>query len=430
MSTAGKAVTAAVSLALLFVLVFVVFAPRTDDSERKAGDAARFLEKFRALPYAMFGDEEVDSASSGVIFHDPSRSYPGYNFYASKVAPRVWLLDMAGNVVHQWASEEAGRLVYAIMLANGDVLALYRYFGLERFDWDSRPLWRKHVKTHHDVSELPDGSLYTLSAETILHRGLQVRFPVILHLSPSGDEVGRWSSYEHMDEIKRVFDRRSFLDTVLDSLLAETDSVALYGMLRQPDADERVGAAKEKRLDYFHVNTVGVLPATPAGLADERFKEGNLLMCFRNVNQIAVLHPETWEVLWAWGEGELEWPHDPTMLENGNILVFDNGVERKYSRAVELNPRTGDIEWQFVADPPESFYSDVEGSAQRLPNGNTLICESTRGRVFEVTRGGDVVWEWRNPEIDRGRRARIYRMMRLPADLIDPLLDGESPARH
>jgi len=37
------------------------------------------------------------------------------------------------------------------------------------------------------------------------------------------------------------------------------------------------------------------------------------------------------------------------------------------------------------------------GYAQRLPNGNTLITESSFGRFFEVTKQGEIVWEYVNP---------------------------------
>ena len=36
-------------------------------------------------------------------------------------------------------------------------------------------------------------------------------------------------------------------------------------------------------------------------------------------------------------------------------------------------------------------------SMQRLPNGNTLICEGPSGRVFEVTADKELVWEFVNP---------------------------------
>ena len=68
-----------------------------------------------------------------------------------------------------------------------------------------------------------------------------------------------------------------------------------------------------------------------------------------------------------------------------------------YSRAVEVNPATNKIEWEYKADPPQSFYSSLVSSARRLPNGNTLICEGMKGRLFEVTMEGEIVWEYLSP---------------------------------
>jgi hypothetical protein len=109
------------------------------------------------------------------------------------------------------------------------------------------------------------------------------------------------------------------------------------------------------------------------------------------------------------------------MLPEGRILVFDNGVERKWSRVLEVDPQTLTIEWQYTADPPAGFYTFEKGSAQRLPNGNTLISEGNDGRVFEVTQTGNIVWEWLNPETGKRRRVQIYRMERLSAELVERL---------
>jgi outer membrane protein assembly factor BamB len=174
--------------------------------------------------------------------------------------------------------------------------------------------------------------------------------------------------------------------------------------------------------DYFHLNTITVIPENGVGEGDARFRAGNLLICFRNVNQIGVLDKDTWEILWVWGEGELEWPHHPTMLDNGNILLFDNGAFREFTTVLELNPVTERVEWKYNADPPTDFYSYSKGSAQRLPNGNTLICDADNGRAFEVTRAGETVWEWHNPARELARRVTVYRMTRLPPDLVEPLL--------
>jgi hypothetical protein len=110
------------------------------------------------------------------------------------------------------------------------------------------------------------------------------------------------------------------------------------------------------------------------------------------------------------------------MLENGNILIFDNGVDRRSSRAIEIEPLAGRIVWEYEADPPAAFYTSQRGSAQRLPNGNTLLCDGNGGRAFEVDAGGETVWEWFNPDIKNGRREQIYRITRLPSDLVESLL--------
>jgi len=61
---------------------------------------------------------------------------------------------------------------------------------------------------------------------------------------------------------------------------------------------------------------------------------------------------------------------------------------------VEVNPATGKIEWEYKSDPPSDFYTSIMGGCERLPNGNTLITESMKGRVFEVTPEGEMVWEY------------------------------------
>ncbi len=170
--------------------------------------------------------------------------------------------------------------------------------------------------------------------------------------------------------------------------------------------------------DYFHGNTVTILPDTELGRRGRRFRHGNLLVCFRNVHQSAILDRDSREILWVWGEGELEEPHHPTMTAEGTILIFDNGTRRQYSRVIEIDPLTGERRWEYRGDPPSSFYSARKGSAQRLENGNTLICEGDRGRTFEVTPGGEIVWEWRNPSMAEGRRETVYRMIRLAPETV------------
>jgi hypothetical protein len=74
--------------------------------------------------------------------------------------------------------------------------------------------------------------------------------------------------------------------------------------------------------------------------------------------------------------------------------------------------------WDYVGDPPEQFFSGHISGAERQPNGNVLICEGTSGRVFEITRRGETVWEWISPfTTPQGRgRTFIFRAYRYAAD--------------
>ena len=92
--------------------------------------------------------------------------------------------------------------------------------------------------------------------------------------------------------------------------------------------------------------------------------------------------------------------HDPDLLEDGTILLFDNRGHYGsggQSRIIEIDPETAAITWAYAGTEEQPFDSEVRGAQERLANGNTLITESVAGRIFEVTRDGDVVWDFINP---------------------------------
>jgi hypothetical protein len=404
-------------LAVLFVCTDLAGGPMGADE-----DWAHRLERLRSIPYVALSDTVADGEGSGVTFFDKRKAYRGYNLYCTRFTGEAFLMDMSGQVVHSWkylSREESGSYHHVMMLNNGDLLAIKQHSKLLRLDWNSRSVWERRYAVHHDVTPAPDGSFYAIVRDHEIYRRMRVWFDAVVHLRADGEVMKKWSTFDHLDELKNVLNTRSFLDTVLDSALAGRPERG------KEVTDIKATIAKGRYdFDYFHLNTITVLPATPLGEKDPRFQEGNLLVCFRNVNQIAILEKGSYRVLWAWGEGELQWPHHPTMLKDGHILVFDNGVRRRYSRVLELEPVSRTITWQYQAAVPEDFYSHARGSAQRLPNGNTLICESDRGRAFEVTPEGEMVWLWNNPAIQSGRRLTVYRMTRLSNDIVTPLLRG------
>ncbi len=119
--------------------------------------------------------------------------------------------------------------------------------------------------------------------------------------------------------------------------------------------------------------------------------------------------------------------HNPTMLENGNILLYDNGNRRNYSRILEVRPDDQEVVWQYEGNPRDSFYSMNISGAQRLPNGNTLVCEGRSARFFEVTPDKDIVWEYISPfwTEHMGQKSRaVFRAHRYASD--SPFIQGRA----
>jgi len=91
---------------------------------------------------------------------------------------------------------------------------------------------------------------------------------------------------------------------------------------------------------------------------------------------------------------------DAKKMRVGNILTVSNGD----NEVVEVDPRTN----QRVKTIKHEF-SDHQGSAQRLPNGNTLIVSGYSNRIDEVDDDGNVVWSMETPE-------KISRALRYGSD--------------
>ncbi|KQC15390.1 MAG: hypothetical protein APR56_01345 [Methanosaeta sp. SDB] len=175
--------------------------------------------------------------------------------------------------------------------------------------------------------------------------------------------------------------------------------------------------------DILHTNTIERIKAGPwNGFAP--FQEGRILVSFRHLHAIAVIDPDLKKVIWA-ASGMWAYQHQPTILENGNILIFDNQEKGRMSRVIEFDPATQEIAWIYRGTEENGFFSEVLGSQQRLPNGNTLITESCDGRAFEVTPDGEVVWEYVNPR-QAGEQGDlvgiIYEVLRLDPDNLDFLV--------
>jgi hypothetical protein len=269
-----------------------------------------------------------------------------------------------------------------------------------RLDWSGEVLWQRHMNAHHDVVVLPDGRLLALAFQRrrapAVHPSVDVRDDLLMMLDADG----------------RVLDVRSLLDTMLKS-------PGVY-RLHVPPPDV---TGVEPWVDVFHANSVRWLRADPPGGGGSEDARDNVLVCLRHQNAVVLVRWSDGSLLWIWGPGILRGPHDARLLDNGHLLVFDNGVGLNRSRVLEVEPQSGEIVWEYQATPPESFYTLSKGSSQRLPNGNTLIANSDNGEAFEVTEDGETVWRFLDPHRDaEGRRAAIVRAVRYETGFIEPLL--------
>lgn len=370
------------------------------------GETEREVMDGRAAPASdLFGlayvDGTVDAeeSGSGVLLDRREKPVPGLNLYSPRTLPEARLVDMAGQIRHRWSWGEGG-WQHVHVFPDGSLLALVKDECLIKVDRDSNLLWRYDARVHHDCFVAADGTIYVLQRESRLMPESNGRIPTI------DDQIAV------LDEDGGLLRTISVTDAVLSSefrqLLPLTKHVS-------PPRGE---GAQDVELDILHTNHVEVFDGSLESKSP-LFRRGNILTSMRTISSIAILSGETGEILWLWGPGNLVYQHDPTLLDDGHILIFNNGTSE--SQVLEIDPLGRKMVWEYR--PGESFFSRSRGSVQRLANGNTLITESDRGHVREVTPDGEIVWRFACPdETKRGERVAIWRMTRIaPAAL--PFLD-------
>ena len=331
----------------------------------------------------------VRELSRDVAIYDPSKAYPGYTLFAPMYERFAWLVDMQGRIVNRWELKNPPG-VHGRLLSNGNLMWLGRgeeaiedlggnATELVEVDWDGREVWRyDDGMLHHDFRVLDSGNIMVLrfvEIPTDLQKRIKGGIPgTELNgkiLGVSAAEISRkdrkilweWRSHEHFD------------------------------------IDRDVECPLANRMVWGYTNSVDVFP------------NGDVLLSFRHFNAVARVERRSGRIIWRWGpEHLLGHQHCATVLDNGNVLVFDNGLHRRpfkkgdpqeissfeVSRAVEVNPQTDEIVWEYI-DPLHLMYTNFCGSAQRLPNGNTLICESRTGTFYEVTFDKEVIWKYVSP---------------------------------
>ena len=367
---------------------------------------------------------EATTGPTGVLKYDQGQAYEGYTLFSPTVKNTVtYLIDMDGKMVHSWKSEYPAGL-HAVLLPNGHLLRAgaigqkkelgYLGFGgvggiIEEFDWEGKKVWEYKlyepgkVFQHHTFDRMPNGNTLILgwekkSKEEALAKGrdaatipdkpvIQDGIPhdafwvdFVREVDKDGKTVWEWHAWDHVGKGPKQLD--------------------INYTLPKP-----TGAAYPN-YDWSHFNTVWYLPETD-----------QLLLNSRNFSEFYLVSHKTGEIEYRWGNasayGQGKAPswydngdqkvfgsHSPTLLDNGNVLLFDNGSERpegNRSAAVEVDIKTGEVVWEYVTNHTASFISYRQGAVQRLPNGNTLITSTHGGHLFEVTPEKKVVWDFVSP---------------------------------
>ena len=432
------------------------------------------------------------------LFLDTDQAYEGYTLWHPRYETS-YLMNNEGKIVHQWDTAfQPGNTGY--LLDSGNLVRTAKDgpavpirftaggFGgrVEEIGWDGTVIWSylysdDFVRQHHDIEPLPNGNVLLIAWElkTFAEAVQAGRDPALMSANEmwvthfievqpvgasGGNIVWEWHVWDHVIQD---------FDPTKDNFGVVADHPELIDLNLHRDT----GDAGDP--NWLHVNAID-------------YNEGRLdqiLFGSPRIHEIFVIDHSTTtaeaaghtggasgkggDILYRWGnpqnydrgveaDRELYGQHDPEWIQPGlpragNILVFNNGrgrPEGDYSTVDEFAPPVngnGDyvldpgqpygptsLVWTYVNDPPEDLFSAGLSSAQRLPNGNTLICEgrgtttNDAANFLEVTDAGDVVWRYVNPVNNSGPVAQgttpdvqhnSFRVTRYPLDF--PGFDGE-----
>jgi Arylsulfotransferase (ASST) len=348
-------------------------------------------------PYQTDQWRVARDVAQGVTMYDPTRAFDGYTLYTGAGDAAAHLIGMNGRVLHEWRrpysaiwnkdasvkKPQRDDLIFmdkARMLPNGDLLAIYVAaadtpwgYGMVKMDRNSNVIWSYLAHTHHDFDVAPDGRIVALTNDFGTDRidGLdKLDRPYledfVVMLSPDGKELKKVS-------------------------LTHAVAQSRFKLLGLAIPNYALG-------DPLHTNSVQYIDAILA----KNFpfaKVGDVLVSFRDISTVAVVSLDSGQVTWA-TRGPWLWQHDARLQPNGHITLFDNlgGFrENNSARVLEVDPKSGGIVWSYQGNDEHPLHSPLRSGAEVLPNNNVLITESDGGRLFEVTRDGEIVWNFVNP---------------------------------
>jgi hypothetical protein len=370
----------------------------------------------------------------------------GYNLFSPIGSTTTYLMNNDGTMVHSWTSAyRPGQSVY--LLEDSTLLrtantqdATFNAGGaggrVEQFNWDGARQWEFEYRSdqhrlHHDIEVLPNGNVLMIAWEmkTAAEAVAAGRNPSLLtdelwpdhviEVAPTGTSGGtivwEWHVWDHLiqdyDEAKGNYGNVGDHPELIDLNYASTSGADwnhINAVDYNVDLDQIVlsvhGFSEIWVID--HSTTTSQAASHSGGNSG---KGGDLLYRWGS--------PRTYDS-GSTGDQQLFVQHDAEWIEaglpgEGNILIFNNGQGRSegnYSSVDEIVPPINSdgsyalavgaaygpdaSVWCYTATPLTDFYAQNISGAQRLPNGNTLICQGPDGLFFEVTASGDKVWEY------------------------------------
>ena len=419
---------------------------------------------------------------TGTTLYDPSKCDSGYTLFMGRQIGAI-LINMNGKVVRQWKDFMGmpckmikGGHILGSLAARDAAIASQDFADVTMIDWDGNVEWTFNKYDH--VND-PDGIEWAARQHHDYQmEGNPVGYPV------PGQEVtpdfGKMMILTHKDVNKPKISPHQLLDDCVIEIDREGNILWEWSVI---DHFNEFGFTEEQKNamyrdptmrptgqgDLFHINCASYVgPNHWYDEGDERFNPENIIMDSRECNIMFIVSHETGEIVWQVGPdftktpelrifGTIVGPHHTHMIPKGlpgegHIMVYDNGgwagygapnqfsktglkvSRRDGSRVVEFDPTTLEIVWECkgeeigATDAPFTthyFYSPLTSDAQRLPNGNTFICEGTSGRFMEFTPDNELVWEYNYPRLGSGL---IYRAYRIPYDWVPQLPEQKEVA--
>lgn len=342
---------------------------------------------------------------------DAKKVAPGYVLYTPLTSNTAHLVSTTGEEVHKWdLPYRAGR--HARILPDGNLA----YNGVHPDGPRLFPMWAKYrggimmqvspegqvlreyhdPRAHHDQNHLDDGTLlYTTLEPLTAEEAAGVRGGIPHSKAPGGTV---YADCIKLVDPWRTSNKSSSADFESGSEAGTTGGGAKllwsWRAVDHLDPERFPLLANYPREHWPLINSVSFA------------SDGNIIASLRSTSGVIVISRQTGEVLWHLAPPVVSQQHCAHELPSGEILVFDNGVFRPgvsvpFSRAIIVSRETKAVRWEYK-DPSTGglgFFTPFMGSAQKLKNGNVLLCEAATGRILEVTETGETVWEFVVPQL-------------------------------